>query len=144
MDPSPSCRYPLSITPNAKSSLRKTLESWRNYHLSTFLCILAYAYISNLGIRHDKPTLLGSDLAYSCTCGNHGQPRTSLLHTIATGEPVQLKRRQSDLTVWAGLKPKASAPPSAICKGKILITSEDDDSHPAGIKGQRITVKIEH
>jgi hypothetical protein len=98
---------------------------------------------------YDEPSPLGSDLSYKCTCIAHGQthqpqPRTSLLHTIAAGEPRPLKRRQSDLAIWAGLKPKNVVLSTTKCKGRIVVSAEDDDSHPVGIKGQRITVKVEH
>lgn len=48
------------------------------------------------------------------------------------------------------VKKKESASPSdaaatATCKGKLMIYVEEDTSHPVkGIKGQKVTVTIEH
>jgi hypothetical protein len=72
-----------------------------------------------------------------------------LLAALATGTvSAPLKRRQSDLMQW--VKKKESASPSdaaatATCKGKLMIYVEEDTSHPVkGIKGQKVTVTIEH
>ncbi|KAK0479200.1 hypothetical protein IW261DRAFT_1593772 [Armillaria novae-zelandiae] len=61
-------------------------------------------------------------------------------------EPSQdqetLKRRTSDLSSWVvSSKSKSSESP---CSGRITVIAEDDNSHPLGISGQKITVTVMH
>ncbi|SJL13254.1 uncharacterized protein ARMOST_16693 [Armillaria ostoyae] len=57
-------------------------------------------------------------------------------------EQEPLKRRTSDLSSWVvSSKSKSSEGP---CSGRITVVAEDDNSHPLGISGQKITVTVMH
>ncbi|KAF9466668.1 hypothetical protein BDZ94DRAFT_1305909 [Collybia nuda] len=105
--------------------------------------------IAKLSFEYDKPKLLGSVLVYNCACTNYSQllrpqPRTSPLNTMVGGEPAPRKHRPSDLAVSVGLDSGGTNLSPVVCTGKILVSSEDDHSHPMGIRGQKITVRVEH
>ncbi|KAK0224301.1 hypothetical protein IW262DRAFT_1548813 [Armillaria fumosa] len=57
-------------------------------------------------------------------------------------EPEALKRRTSDLSSW--VVSSKSKSPEGSCSGRITVIAEDDNSHPLGISGQRITVTVMH
>ncbi|KAK0499177.1 hypothetical protein EDD18DRAFT_1155781 [Armillaria luteobubalina] len=57
-------------------------------------------------------------------------------------EPEALKRRTSDLSSW--VVSSKSKSPEGSCSGRITVVAEDDNSHPLGISGQKITVTVMH
>jgi hypothetical protein len=106
----------------------------------------------NDGHESSAETLV--QVSYNCNClKNASMPATStrpgsLLTAIATGTPVPVSPRQSDLAEWVGKKLSANPSDAAAtmaCKGIIKILVEEDISHPVeGIKGQKVTVTIVH
>ncbi|KAK0464093.1 hypothetical protein IW261DRAFT_1524702 [Armillaria novae-zelandiae] len=57
-------------------------------------------------------------------------------------EQEALRRRTSDLSSWVvSSRSKSSEGP---CSGRITVVTEDDDCHPLGISGQKITVTVMH
>ncbi|KAK0460430.1 uncharacterized protein EV420DRAFT_1532126 [Desarmillaria tabescens] len=57
-------------------------------------------------------------------------------------EQEPLKRRASDLSSW--VVSSKSKSPEGPCSGRITVVAEDDNSHPLGIPGQKVTVTVNH
>ncbi|KAF8063619.1 hypothetical protein FPV67DRAFT_254934 [Lyophyllum atratum] len=105
--------------------------------------------IAKIPFEHDhaiKPTSGASyRIAFRCTCLAAPTIMKPSPNIGATPMPSSLKRKQSDLTTWVGLKPDvADREARTRCKGKVTIVAEDDASHFLGIKGQKVTVTIGH
>ncbi|KAK0442525.1 uncharacterized protein EV420DRAFT_1578444 [Desarmillaria tabescens] len=57
-------------------------------------------------------------------------------------EQKPLKRRASDLSSW--VVSSKSKLPEGPCSGRITVVTEDDNSHPLGIPGRKVTVTVNH
>ncbi|KII90452.1 hypothetical protein PLICRDRAFT_123446 [Plicaturopsis crispa FD-325 SS-3] len=72
---------------------------------------------------------------FRCTCSSGG-PSVKLTSVLTTKGP-------SDLSRWFA-KPVPIPTAHGHCGGTVRIRAEDDASHPLGIKGQKVTVWIQH
>ncbi|GLB43063.1 hypothetical protein LshimejAT787_1205120 [Lyophyllum shimeji] len=104
--------------------------------------------IARIPFEHDKPMNPVSGESYrvsfKCTCLAPSVPKPfatnpipEVTSTVMTANG--LKRKQSDLTLWAGVKPKhVDLSNGTNCSGKVVIVAEDDTSHFLGILGQKL------
>ncbi|KAK0463318.1 hypothetical protein IW261DRAFT_1526515, partial [Armillaria novae-zelandiae] len=115
-----------------------------------------HSVISVLSINHKKRTkLVSKDLlsfaGLKFEYANHlfifpGTYTCIFKCKCQSKEPSQeqeaLRRRTSDLSSWVvSSRSKSSEGP---CSGRITVVTEDDDCHPLGISGQKITVTVMH
>ncbi|KAH6892836.1 hypothetical protein BKA70DRAFT_1162132 [Coprinopsis sp. MPI-PUGE-AT-0042] len=106
--------------------------------------------------EHQKPISTDSSsnktvLTYRCACKGYKTIAPPTLTTVIKPEP---KKSSASLLNWArSHKKQMAAATSAVegetklrieCHGTVVVTVEDDDSHPHDLPGQRIHVAIHH
>ena len=78
-------------------------------------------------------------LEFPCTClGYITAPENKLKNQTSLNDWIQLKSSRPSLAVNEETLIRKE------CSGTVLITVEDDRSHPLGLLGQRIAVRVKH